>query len=167
MLDKCIFWCISYYLIFHRHGGLRHPPLLPWLVNSKILEIIPDNSFNLLLHSDSYHRLTPSLASHVYENNIQTTQYFLFLKDNTILFQNHISATTWHKYHEGIALRLITTPSFPVYKAWWNMTRSSKQHFDHLFIIYYITFDYKLIIIVNYVWLWIQSYEICIIKIKI
>ena len=108
MLDKCIFWCISYYLIFHRHGGLRHPPLLPWLVNSKILEIIPDNSFNLLLHSDSYHRLTPSLASHVYENNIQTTQYFLFLKDNTILFQNHISATTWHKYHEGIALRLIT-----------------------------------------------------------
>ena len=59
------------------------------------------------------------------------------------------------------------TPSFPIYKAWWNMTRSSKQHFDHLFIIYYITFDYKLIIIVKYIWLWIQSYEICIIKIKI
>jgi len=31
------------------------------------------------------------------------------------------------------------------------MTRSSKQHFDHLFIIYYITFDYKLIIIVKYI----------------
>ena len=67
----------------------------------------------------------------------------------------------------GKSMLMSTTPSFPVYKAWWNMTRSSKQHFDHLFIIYYITFDYKLIIIVNYVWLWIQSYEICIIKIKI
>ena len=46
---------------------------------------------------------------------------------------------------------LITTPSFHVYKAWWNMARSSKQHFDHLFIIYYITFDYKFIIIVKYI----------------
>ncbi|KAG2559184.1 hypothetical protein PVAP13_8NG295888 [Panicum virgatum] len=45
------------------------------------------------------------------------------------------------------SIKQYTTPSFPVYKAWWNMTRSSKQHFDHLFIIYYITFDYKLIII--------------------
>ena len=50
-----------------------------------------------------------------------------------------------------LQLPYMLTPSFPVYKAWWNMTRSSKQHFDHLFIIYYITFDYKLIIIVNYI----------------
>jgi len=46
------------------------------------------------------------------------------------------------------------------------MARSSKQHFDYLFIIYYITYDYKLIIIVNYIWLRIQSYKIYIIKIK-
>ena len=46
------------------------------------------------------------------------------------------------------------------------MTWSSKQHFDHLFIIYYTTYDYKVIIIVNYIWLRIQSYKIYIIKNK-
>ena len=43
------------------------------------------------------------------------------------------------------------------------MARSSKQHFDHLFIIYYITYDYKYIIIVNYILLQIRSYKIYII----
>ena len=43
------------------------------------------------------------------------------------------------------------TPSFLVYKARWNMTRSSKRYFDQLFVIYYITYDYKFIIIVNYI----------------
>ena len=45
------------------------------------------------------------------------------------------------------------------------MVQFSKQHFDHLFIIYYITYDYKLIIIVKHIWLQIQSYRIYIIKI--
>jgi len=31
------------------------------------------------------------------------------------------------------------------------MARSSKRYFDHLFVIYYITYDYKFIIIVNYI----------------
>ena len=46
------------------------------------------------------------------------------------------------------------------------MVQFSKQHFDHLFIIYYITYDYKFIIIIKYIWLQIQSYKIYIIKIK-
>ena len=46
------------------------------------------------------------------------------------------------------------------------MARSSKRYFDHLFVIYYITYDYKFIIIVNYIWSQIQSYKIYIIKIK-
>jgi len=29
------------------------------------------------------------------------------------------------------------------------MARSSKRYFDHLFVIYYIIYDYKFIIIVN------------------
>ena len=45
----------------------------------------------------------------------------------------------------------IYTPSFLVYKARWNMARSSKRYFDHLFVIYYIIYDYKFIIIVNYI----------------
>ena len=45
------------------------------------------------------------------------------------------------------------------------MVQFSKQHFDHLFIIYYITYDYKFIIIIKYIWLQIQSYRIYIIKI--
>ena len=61
---------------------------------------------------------------------------------------------------------LLITPSFLVYKARWNMTRSSKRYFDYLFVIYYITYDYKFIIIVNYIWSRIQSYKIYIIKIK-
>jgi len=43
------------------------------------------------------------------------------------------------------------------------MARSSKQYFDHLFIIYYITYDYKYIIIVKYILLQIRSYKIYII----
>jgi len=31
------------------------------------------------------------------------------------------------------------------------MARSSKRYFDQLFVIYYITYDYKFIIIVNYI----------------
>ena len=46
------------------------------------------------------------------------------------------------------------------------MARSSKRYFDQLFVIYYITYDYKFIIIVNYIWSRIQSYKIYIIKIK-
>ena len=46
------------------------------------------------------------------------------------------------------------------------MARSSKRYFDYLFVIYYITYDYKFIIIVNYIWSRIQSYKIYIIKIK-
>ena len=46
------------------------------------------------------------------------------------------------------------------------MIKSFKRYFNYLFIIYYITYDYKFIIIVNYIWLWIQSYKIYIIKIK-
>ena len=46
------------------------------------------------------------------------------------------------------------------------MVQFSKQHFDHLFIIHYITYDYKLIIIVKHIWLQIQSYKIYIIKFK-
>jgi len=46
------------------------------------------------------------------------------------------------------------------------MARSSKRYFDHLFIIYYITYDYKFIITVNYIWLRMQSYKIYIIKIE-
>ena len=39
-------------------------------------------------------------------------------------------------------------------------------YFDHLFLIYYIIYDYKFIIIINYIWLRIESHKIYIIKIK-
>ena len=32
---------------------------------------------------------------------------------------------------------LSSTPSSPVYKVWFNIARSSKLHFDYLFILYY------------------------------
>ena len=44
------------------------------------------------------------------------------------------------------------------------MARSSKKHFDHSFLICYIT--YKLIIMVEHIWLRTQPYKIYIIKIK-
>ena len=46
------------------------------------------------------------------------------------------------------------------------MIKSFKRYFNYLFITYYVTYDYKFIIIVNYIWLWIQSYKIYIKKIK-
>jgi hypothetical protein len=40
------------------------------------------------------------------------------------------------------------------------MTRSSKLDFDHLFLLCYIVYDYKLIIIGKYIWLQIQPCHI-------
>ena len=44
-----------------------------------------------------------------------------------------------------------TTTSGPFYKARSNLAWSSKLHFDHRFILYYIVYDYKLMIIGDYI----------------
>jgi hypothetical protein len=43
------------------------------------------------------------------------------------------------------------TPSFSIYKARRDMTRSSKLDFEHLFLLYYIFYYYKHIIIRKYI----------------
>jgi hypothetical protein len=47
------------------------------------------------------------------------------------------------------------------------MTRSSKLDFGHLFLLYYIFYGYKHIIIRKYIWWKILPYQIYTIKIQI
>jgi hypothetical protein len=58
------------------------------------------------------------------------------------------------------------TPSFSIYKARRDMAQSSKLDFDHLFLLYYIFYGYKHIIVRKYIWWQIQLYQIYTTKIK-